>query len=84
MIPVSGACPQLELMVSIEEGVEYLRNQHARVHSFTVNVLVVLRVAFEACAQVARQHDADLNGAKWLADACEFHLNVQMAQVESP
>jgi hypothetical protein len=61
LVPVSGACPRLELTVSLEEGVEYLRNQHASVHSFTVNVLVVLRVAFEAGVQVASQRDADLD-----------------------
>ncbi len=42
-----------------------------------VNVLVVARVAFEAGVEVASEHDADLNGAKWLADACEFHVNLQ-------
>jgi hypothetical protein len=61
LVPVSGACPRLQLTVSIEEGVEYLWNQHARVRSFAVNVLVVLRVAFEAGVQIAGQRDADLD-----------------------
>jgi hypothetical protein len=79
LVPVSGACPRLELTVSIEKGVEYLRNQHARVHSIIVNVLLVLRVALEAGVQVASQHDSNLHGAKRSADACEFHLNLKTA-----
>jgi hypothetical protein len=51
----------VELTVGFEEGMEDLRNQHARVHSVAVNVLVIPSVAFEAGVQVASQHDADLD-----------------------
>ena len=43
------------------------------VYRLAVNVLVILCVTLEAGVQVSSQHDADLNGAKGLADACEFH-----------
>jgi hypothetical protein len=84
LVPVSGACPRLELTVSIEEGVEYLRNQNARVHSLAVNVLIVLSVTLEGGVQVAGEHDAYLNGAKGPGEACELHMNLQNCRVELP
>jgi len=42
-----------------------------------MDLLIVSRVTFEACVEIAAKHDAHLNGAKGLADACEFHLNLQ-------
>ncbi len=48
-----------------------------------MDVLVILRVTFEAGVQVASQHDADLNGAKGFGDACEFHVNLQNSEFES-
>jgi hypothetical protein len=39
-----------------------------------MDVLVVPRVAFKTGVEVASEHDAYLNVAKGLADACEFHL----------
>ncbi len=36
-----------------------------------------LRVTLKFGVEVASKHDADLNGAKGLGDACEFHVNLQ-------
>jgi hypothetical protein len=42
-----------------------------------MDLLIVSRVTFETCVEIAAKHDAHLNGAKGLADACEFHWNLQ-------
>src|SRR5216684_1184223 len=84
-LPLSGARPRLELTVCVEEDAKNLRNERSSVYGVAMYVLVVLRVAFEACVQVARQHDADLNGAKCLGDACEFHIRPSnRAELELP
>jgi hypothetical protein len=41
-----------------------------------MNVRLILRVTLEVGVEVASQHDADLNGAKGLGDACEFHIDL--------
>src|SRR5216683_5236903 len=61
LLGATGARPRLELTVGVEEDAEYLRNQHARVHSFAVNVLAVLRVALKAglhgALHLAKHHE---------------------------
>jgi hypothetical protein len=74
LIVATRARPRVKLTVAIEEGAKDLRNERSRVHGLSMDVLIVSRVTVEAGIQVATEHDADLNGAKGLGDACEFHL----------
>ena len=53
-------------------------------YGVAMNVLVVLRVAFEAGVEVTSQHDSDLNGAKGFGDACESHIDLQNGEFELP
>src|SRR5690348_10299509 len=73
----AGARPRPELSVTLQENAEDLWNERSRVHGLSMDLLIVSRVTLEACVEIAAKHDAHLNGAKGLADACEFHLNFQ-------
>jgi hypothetical protein len=64
------------------ESAEDFWNERPDVHGLAMNVLVKAGVAFEASVEVASKHDAQLNGAKWFVDACEFHLNLQAGDLE--
>jgi hypothetical protein len=76
MVVFRRARPRLELTIGFEKGAQDLWNERSRVHGLSMDVLIILRVTFEAGVQVASQHDADLNGAKGFGDASEFHVNL--------
>jgi hypothetical protein len=81
-LPLSGARPRLELTVGVEKGAEDFWNERPDVHRLAMNVLVKAGVTFEASVEVASEQDAQLNGAEWFVDACEFHLNLQAGKFE--
>jgi hypothetical protein len=64
----------LELSVTLKEVAEDFWNERPDVHRLAMNVLVTAGVAFEASVEVASEHDAQLNGAEWFVDACEFQF----------
>lgn len=73
-LSLTGARPRLKLTVSVEKGAEDFWNERPDVHRLAMNVRVTMGVAFEAGVEVASEHDAQLNGAEWFADACEFQF----------
>jgi hypothetical protein len=71
---VSGARPQLELTVGVEEGAKDLGDERPRVHRLAVDVLIIARIAFEVAVELAGEHNSHMNRAKGFTDACELHV----------